>query len=253
MPVTLARVVGAAEAQGGGAALFGNRRQHVGHFAVDRLHVGQHQRRGVLKAALVRRTGAHQQQVGAHRADAIDHRLLGAVADREHRDHRGDADHDAEQRQHRSEYIGTQSAQRGLGGFGDIGAVRDAAAARLPGVGGVVVGGRLRAGVGDDAAVLDLDHARRVLGDFARVRDQDHRVTLRPQVLQLLHHVGAALAVERAGRLVGQDHAAAVHQRACDRDALLLSARQLIRPMVRAVGEAEHVEEFTGACVTLGR
>ena len=82
----------------------------------------------------------------------------------------------------------------------------------------------LRTWVGNNVAVLDLDHARRVLGDFACVCDQNHGVTLRPQLFQLPHHVGAALAVQRAGRLVGQDHAAAVHQRARNRHALLLPA-----------------------------
>ena len=49
-----------------------------------------------------------QQQVGAHRADAVEHALLGAVADGEHRDHRGDADDDAEQRQHGAEEVRLQ-------------------------------------------------------------------------------------------------------------------------------------------------
>ncbi len=49
-------------------------------------------------------------------------------------------------------------------------------------------------------------------------------------VLQLGLHVGAQLQVERAERLVEQQHLGAVDERAGERDALLLAARELLRP-----------------------
>ena len=92
--------------------------------------------------------------------------------------------------------------------------------------------------------VLDLDHAVRFRRDVGVVRDEDDGVALAVQLVQQPHHLGAALAVERAGRLVGEDHAPAVHERARDGDALLLPAGKLRRPVVRPVGEAQRGEQI---------
>ena len=53
-----------------------------------------------------------------------------------------------------------------------------------------------------------------------------------------LDHLGAGLRVELTGRLVGEQSARLVRQRARDRHALLLAARQLRRPMRRAARRA---------------
>ena len=53
--------------------------------------------------------------------------------------------------------------------------------------------------------------------------------------LEKRHDLGAAAAVEGAGRLVGEDHGAAVHQRAGNRHALLLAAGQLPGTMIGAI------------------
>ncbi len=66
----------------------------------------------------------------------------------------------------------------------------------------------------------------------------------RRQVAQQGHHLGAALAVERAGGLVGEDDAAAVHQRAGDRHALLLAAGELVGLVLQAIGQAQRGEQF---------
>jgi hypothetical protein len=63
--------------------------------------------------------------------------------------------------------------------------------------------------------------------------DQDHRVALRCQILQQRHHFFAALAVQARGRLVGKDDLSAVHQRARDRHALLLSTGKLTWAMAQ--------------------
>ena len=50
--------------------------------------------------------------------------------------------------------------------------------------------------------------------------------------------------VERAGRLVGEDELRSVDQRARDRDALLLAARELVRMMLRDCAMPDRVERF---------
>ncbi len=64
------------------------------------------------------------------------------------------------------------------------------------------------------------------------------------QLAQDRDHLLAAAAVERARGLVGQDHLAAVHQRARDAHALLLAARELARPVVAAVVQAQAREQL---------
>ena len=54
--------------------------------------------------------------------------------------------------------------------------------------------------------------------------------------------LGAGVAVEVAGRLVGEDERRLGDERAGDRDALLLAARQLGRLVVEPVAEAEPLE-----------
>ncbi len=49
--------------------------------------------------------------------------------------------------------------------------------------------------------------------------------------------------VERAGGLVGEDHARLADERAGDRDPLLLAARELRRPMAAALVEADELED----------
>src|SRR5690606_39558002 len=97
--------------------------------------------------------------------------------------------------------------------------------------------------VGHDHAVGDLDAASGVLGDLGIVGDHDHRVALLVEPAQQVQHLLAAAAVEGAGRLVGEDHLAAVHQGARDRDPLLLAARELARAVAEPVAEAELVEQ----------
>ena len=55
-------------------------------------------------------------------------------------------------------------------------------------------------------------------------------------------HGAAGAGVERAGRLVGEDHVGLADERAGDRHALLLAARQLRRAVAGAVAEADALE-----------
>ena len=88
---------------------------------VDRVDGGLHPRRDVdgLEVALrdgrrVRREAArlHGDRVGAEGVEPVDDRLGRAATDRGQRDHRGDADHDPEDREDRPQRIGAQARER---------------------------------------------------------------------------------------------------------------------------------------------
>ena len=101
----------------------------------------------------------------------------------------------------------------------------------------------------DDLAVADLDDALGMAGHVHVVRDQDDGVTGGVQLFQDAQHFLAGVRVQRAGRLVGQDDLAAVHQRPRDADALLLAARQLAGAVIGTVAQAQAPEQFAGALV----
>ena len=105
--------------------------------------------------------------------------------------------------------------------------------------------------VGSDTPVGDADDAVRVSGDVAVVGHHNDRVPLPVQLLQDGHDLFAALAVERAGRFIGQDDRPAVHQRARDADALLLAAGELVRLVLQPVAQSELAQQVTGVRRTL--
>ena len=101
-----------------------------------------------------------------------------------------------------------------------------------------------RAELLDPAGVHDRDPVRHRHRLFLVVRDVDEGD---PDVvldrLQLELHLLAQLQVERAERLVEQQHARLVHERAGQRDALLLAARELARLALLETREADEVED----------
>ena len=108
--------------------------------------------------------------------------------------------------------------------------------------------------VGDDAAVTEADEPRAVLGDVHLVRDEEHRdAALLVQALEDAHDLDARARVEVAGRLVGEQNRRLVDERARDRDALLLTAGELVRHVVIARAQAHRVEHRERALVPLGR
>ncbi|MCY1432313.1 hypothetical protein D9M71_483060 [compost metagenome] len=78
--------------------------------------------------------------------------------------------------------------------------------------------------VTEHQAVTNLDDPVGPRCNFAVVGNQDHHVTLTGQFVKQSHDLGTALAVQRAGRFVGKDDVAAVHQRTGNRHPLLLAA-----------------------------
>ena len=103
----------------------------------------------------------------------------------------------------------------------------------------------------DDLTVAERHDARAVLGDVHLVRDQHHGdAALLVQALEDPHHFDAGPRVEVPGRLVREQDRRVVDQRAGDRDALLLSARQLVRMVVGPVAEPDQIEHLDRALVT---
>src|SRR5262245_5750654 len=80
--------------------------------------------------------------------------------------------------------------------------------------------------VASDLAVAEDDDAPGVFGDVVLVSDEQQRdAAFAVESLKNIHDFDRSAAVERAGRLVGQDDRRMIDQRPRDRYALLLSAR----------------------------
>ncbi len=98
---------------------------------------------------------------------------------------------------------------------------------------------------------MHLDDAARAAGHRHVVGDDDHRAAFGVDFVEDSKHLFAAAAVERAGRLVRQDHIGAVDQRAGDGDTLLLAAGKLPRRMRESTGHAETIEQARRPVATL--
>jgi hypothetical protein len=100
----------------------------------------------------------------------------------------------------------------------------------------------------DDRSVAHRDPARSARGEARVVRRDDHRrAAALGEACEQVDHLGAGLRVEVACRLVGEDHARLIAERAGDRDALLLAARQVGGEVGHPVGEPDLAEEGDGA------
>ncbi len=107
-----------------------------------------------------------------------------------------------------------------------------------------VAGAAVFAGFGfcvvrDDLPVAHGQGAIGIGGDVGLVRDDDDGdALLAIELRQRLHDLVRGAGIEVAGRLVGEQQAGRVDQRARDRDALLLAARELARRVALAVAQA---------------
>ena len=83
-----------------------------------------------------------------------------------------------------------------------------------------------------------------IVGGVRVVRDHDHRLPeLLRRAAQQLEDLLPRRRVEVAGRLVGEDDRRLRDERARDRDALLLAAGELGRPVLAPVGEADALQQ----------
>ena len=91
----------------------------------------------------------------------------------------------------------------------------------------------------DDAAVTEEDHAVGVRRRVGVVGDHDDRLAvLADRPAEEVEDLGTGPGVEVSRRLVGEDDVGLGGHRPGHRDALLLAARQLARPVLEAVLEA---------------
>src|SRR5258708_3463814 len=87
-------------------------------------------------------------------------------------------------------------------------------------------------------AFVETPNERSTLRSRGIVRDHDDRLAeILVQLVEQVQHVVGALAIEIAGRLVGDDDLRVVDDRARDGDALLLTARELPRIVRLAIVE----------------
>src|SRR5262252_2920026 len=108
--------------------------------------------------------------------------------------------------------------------------------------------------IGNRLSVTECHDSGAVLRDVDLVCDEyDGDSALAIQALENPHDFDAGFRVEVPGRLVGQQDRRVVDQRARDGDALLLSARELVRMMVGAVAQADEFEHLLRTLVPLGR
>jgi hypothetical protein len=179
--------------------------------------------------------GHEDHQVGAEAVDLVLDLLLGPAADGHQHHHRGDADDDAEH--------GEQAAQpvRAQGRDGDAERLGDPHPSRPSWQHTGHAGGAGRIGLEQSVAHADLPAGAG--GDVEVVGHQhDGDALLAVEPLEQRHHLLAGAGVEVAGGLVGEQHLRLAHQGAGDGDPLLLTAGQLVRPVVEAVAHAHPLQ-----------
>src|SRR4051812_24626228 len=104
------------------------------------------------------------------------------------------------------------------------------------------------------APVLEDDDAVGVGRYVLLVRDEYERDSpLAVEALENLHHLDGRARVERARRLVGEYERRVVDERARNRHALLLSARELVRVVLLAPDESDRMQRFERASVSFRR
>ena len=81
--------------------------------------------------------------------------------------------------------------------------------------------------------------------------DEDDRVSARVQLLEERHDLASGLRVQVSGRLVGEEDRRIVDERPRDRDALTLSAGELVRLVRHPVREAHGLQRLDGPLAAL--
>ena len=107
--------------------------------------------------------------------------------------------------------------------------------------------------VADQAAVLERDHAAAHRVDhLAVVGDDEHGRAGAVDPVEQLHDPDRGLGVEVSGRLVGEQQRRVVDEGARDRDALLLSAGELVGVVVDLRLEADEADDLRHLAADLG-
>ena len=95
----------------------------------------------------------------------------------------------------------------------------------------------------DPARVEEADAVGDVAGEAHLVRRDQHRHAARRELADHVEHLGDELGVERARDLVEEEKLRLHRERARDRDALLLAAREPVGVLVPLVREPEALEQ----------
>jgi len=104
-----------------------------------------------------------------------------------------------------------------------------------------------RIGIANNAAIPQLNAAPCASRNFSIMRDDDDRMPFSSELLQHPQDFFAVFTVQRACGLIGQDNWPSVHQRAGNRNPLLLSAGQGRWKMLRALIKTEPGKDIHGA------
>ena len=88
---------------------------------------------------------------------------------------------------------------------------------------------------------------------FVVSHDDDRGLLLGADFPQQAEHVGSRLAVEFAGRLIGENQLRLLEQRSRDGDALLLAAGQVVGSMQKSVGQAKASQQLSSLLTKLIR
>ena len=172
------------------------------------------------------------------------HRQRGAIAQRHHGDHGADANDDAQDGQEGAHQVAPDRAQRqqeGVEQHQATSAVRWSAAS-MPQRRGVFVG---------DVTLHHTIHKTHDAFGIGRhvglMRDHQHGdAVVHVQAPQQLHDLAAALGVQVAGGLVGQQHGGLGDDGAGNGHALLLPARQFGRCVVFPARQADRCQRLAG-------
>ena len=118
---------------------------------------------------------------------------------------------------------------------------------------GVLADQRGRRALGHDPALVDHDQPiAELLGLIHVVGGEHQRRALLLQAEQPVPEDVARLRVEAGGRLVEQQDAGVVHERARDREAALHAAGQVVDLGLRALGQLGELEQLVGALADVG-
>ena len=100
---------------------------------------------------------------------------------------------------------------------------------------------RRHGSVGDAVASLEQQHVRRQPHHVVEVvGDENHRQIERPaQRVDVVLEAAAHLAIDRGERFIHQQHRRFAGQRPRQCNALTLASGQLLRPVIRLVGETD--------------
>ena len=113
-------------------------------------------------------------------------------------------------------------------------------------IGGLRAGfGRVSTAIVDHQAAFEPDNRSRTAGEFLIVCDEDKcGAGLGVEMEEKFDDEMARLAIEIAGRFVREEDLGAIDEGARDRHALLLTSRQLCRPVRKTIRKTDTTKQF---------